>query len=83
MRVRCEIEETELEGDYGDVAGVRAECSRCGHITESFGTDEPSIRRCLVLLREECPRGESNFYVSEEDPEEGPDFNQKRKGQYV
>jgi hypothetical protein len=63
MKVSCEIEETELEGDYGTVAGVCARCSRCGHETESGGTSESSMKRCLVLMREECPRGETNFYV--------------------
>ena len=47
----------DLEGDYSaEVEGVRATCSRCGHETESFGTSGASVRRCLVLLREECPR---------------------------
>jgi hypothetical protein len=63
MRVRCEIQETELDGDYGSVAGVSARCSRCGHETQSFGTSEASIKRCLVLMREECPESEQNFYV--------------------
>jgi hypothetical protein len=62
-RVICEIEETDLDGDRGPVEGVTATCGRCGHTTESFGTTESSRRRCLVLLREECPRGEANFYV--------------------
>lgn len=66
--IRCGIEETELENDSGRVIdGVEATCSRCGHTTESFGTGEGSIRRCLVLMREECPRGETNYYVSEDD----------------
>jgi len=63
-KVIAEIEETELAGDYADVPGVTAECSRCGHTTESYGTDEPSVRRCLVLLRDECPLRERNYYVS-------------------
>ena len=63
MSVSCEIEETELEGDYGMVAGIQANCSRCGRETESFGTSESSILRCLALMRDECPAGESNFYV--------------------
>jgi len=65
MKVLCEVQEEDLDGDYGTVAGVVAECSRCGHKTESFGTGENSIKRCLVMLREECPEGEHNFYVSE------------------
>lgn len=63
MRVNCETRIIELEGDYGPVDGVCAICSRCNHRTESFGTGDGSIRRCLVLLRNECPEGESNFYV--------------------
>lgn len=66
MKVDCEVEETELEGENGrDIAGVCVTCSRCGHETESYGTGLASIRRCLVLLREECPNGESNFYEAE------------------
>ncbi len=65
MRVKCEIDETELASDYGGLtAGVTATCSRCAHETESFGTEEVSINRCLVLMREESPRAERNFYVA-------------------
>jgi hypothetical protein len=63
MNVPCEVEEVELENDEGrTVDGVEVVCSRCGHSTESFGTGEASIRRCLALLREECPKKERNFY---------------------
>jgi hypothetical protein len=66
-KVRCEVEEVNLQNEKGYLApGVRVTCGRCGHETESFGTSEVSIRRCLALLREECPEGESNFYVSED-----------------
>jgi hypothetical protein len=65
-RVLVEIEETDLENEEGrEIPGVRATCSKCGHSTESFGTGERSKKRCLVLLREECPEGEENFYVDE------------------
>lgn len=64
MRVECEVVEVDLENDDGhDVEGVKAVCSRCDHETESFGTGDGSRRRCLVLMREECPNGERNFYV--------------------
>jgi hypothetical protein len=66
-RVVCEVEETELEGDHGLVPSVILACSRCGATTESFGTGEASIRRCLALMREECPEGEKNWYVVEGD----------------
>jgi hypothetical protein len=67
MRVEAVVYEEELEGDNGPVEGVIARCTRCDHETESFGTHEGSIKRCLVLLREECPRGERNFYVDEDE----------------
>lgn len=67
-QVKCEIEETELENNQGhSIPGVTAACSKCGHETKSFGTSEPSILRCLALMREECPEGEYNFYVKDED----------------
>ncbi len=64
MRVECEVVQVELENDDGvPIDGVCATCSRCEHETHSFGTGEASVKRCLALLREECPNGESNFYV--------------------
>jgi hypothetical protein len=65
-RVPCEVEETELEGDHGLIPGVIVACSRCGATTESFGTGEASIKRCLALMREDCPEGESNWYFVED-----------------
>ena len=59
----CSVEETELYGDYGPVLGIQATCMRCGHVTESFGTSDASIRRCLALMRQECPRQDARFYV--------------------
>lgn len=62
-RIKCDIEEITLEGDYGEVPSVQATCSKCGHVTESYGTDDRSIRRCLALMHDECGCGENNFYV--------------------
>jgi hypothetical protein len=65
MRITVEIEEIELDSDYGGtIPGLRVICGRCGHEAEVYGTDEPSIRRGCVMLREECPNGESNFYAA-------------------
>lgn len=61
--IPCEVEVVDLDGDYGSVEGVEATCSRCGHVTESFGTGSASIRRCLALMRDECPLDESNYYI--------------------
>jgi hypothetical protein len=58
----------EQESPYGepiDAPGVRATCSECGHETTSFGTGHDSRKRCLALLRDECPMGESNWYEEE------------------
>ena len=61
--VTVSVNQTEVENDNGyPVASVEAECSRCGHRAQSFGTSDRSVKRCLVLLREECPKHESNFY---------------------
>lgn len=70
-KVLCEIEEVELAGDHSDeVPGLCATCARCGHAVEVYGRSDRSERRALVMLREECPEGEANFYVNaESDPE--------------
>ena len=70
-RVTTRIEEVTLTTeDGGEVQGVQATCDRCDHLTESFGISETSRRRCLALLREECPEEELNFYVDPEDDDD-------------
>jgi len=64
MRIQCYTEEYDLENDYGNfVPGVKVTCNSCHHITETFGTGEGSIKRCLALMREECPNSQKNYYV--------------------
>ena len=66
--VRCEIIEDTDTNDYGyDSVCVRATCSKCGHETMSFGDSEASVARCLAIMREECPRGEKNYYVEDDE----------------
>lgn len=60
-RVECTVEEITDDGKKA----VRATCSQCEHVTTSFGTAGNSVKRCLALMREECPEGEANFYVEE------------------
>ncbi len=63
-RIKCTIVFTSAENDEGrEVDAVAVTCSKCGHETISWGQDEPSVKRCLALLNEECPKGENNFYV--------------------
>ncbi len=66
-KIKCKIEEIELDGDYGQdlVPSVSATCPKCGYSTESYGTEEDSIKRCLVLLNRGCPRGEKNLYTKD------------------
>ncbi len=70
MRVVALIEYVQLEGDYGEIDGVQATCEQCSHCTESFGTSDTSVRRCLALLNEECPELENNFYIPDDEEEE-------------
>jgi len=63
MKVSVDIQQEELEGDYGGyVDGLRLTCSRCGHDVTVFGTSDRSARRGAVMLGEGCPNGESNYY---------------------
>jgi hypothetical protein len=53
-KIECEIEEVLLENDHGlEIESIRATCSKCGHIVESFGTSGRSVKRCPVLMKEE------------------------------
>ena len=70
MKIKATIEEVTLENDNGkEIDGVMATCERCAHTTESFGTSQRSISRCLVLLRLECPEEEENFYIPDDEDE--------------
>jgi hypothetical protein len=63
MKIECEISESEMDGSRS----VCALCTRCGHTTESYGVSARSVRRCLALMREECPEDERNFYTADEE----------------
>lgn len=63
-RIKCDVDYTTDYNDAGnDVDCIVATCSKCGHETTSWGTGDASIKRCLVLMHEECPNNENNFYV--------------------
>lgn len=63
-KVKCDIDYDTTDNDDGiPVPCVNCTCTRCGHETMSFGDSDASVRRCLALMREECPRGENNFYT--------------------
>jgi hypothetical protein len=67
MRVECDVSYEDLESDDGlrTIPGVVVTCTECDHAEEAYGTTDRSIRRCLVLMRENCPEGEENFYVAD------------------
>jgi len=65
QQIDCHITRCELGGDRRLVEGTAAECFWCGHVTESFGTSQASIDRCLSLMREECPEELDKWYVEE------------------
>jgi hypothetical protein len=69
-RVTTTTSYVNLDGDYSQIEGVEVTCDRCGHSEESFGTSSDSLRRCATLMRENCPRGERNFYEVEDDEDE-------------
>lgn len=63
MRISVTIQEEEIEGDYGGyLDGLRLTCTQCGHEVTVFGTEAASARRGAIMLRDECPANESNFY---------------------
>jgi ribosomal protein S27E len=65
-KVEVETEEVLLENELQQVVGgIRVRCTRCDHEVDVFGTSDQSVRRGCIMLREECPQGEENFYSAE------------------
>lgn len=66
--VVCAIDYTYAENESGNEQEcVVAECSECEHVEQSWGHGDKSVRRCLVLMGQNCPEGANNFYVLESD----------------
>ncbi len=60
-----------VENEKGNmVQGCQATCGQCGHKEQSFGDGIKSQKRCLALLRRNCPEGESNYYVDPDSDED-------------
>ena len=66
-KVDCEVRGVEVEFNGRPIDGVEATCTQCGHTEESGGTSNKSVKRCLVMMRRNCPQNEENFYVSDTD----------------
>lgn len=63
MNVDCDVAYTTMQNEKGvDQSCVLVTCRRCYHQTHSWGQEYRSVRRCLTLLRLDCPREEANFY---------------------
>ena len=65
MKVTLEIHPTEIEGDFSTVSGLELRCPRCGHVVEVYGDHSASAVRGAVIMREECPLGENNYYEAD------------------
>jgi len=67
-KVECAVTFDQAKNDQGRMQDcTKVTCGNCGHTTQSWGTGPGSVKRCLMLLKEECPEGESNFYVGDVD----------------
>jgi hypothetical protein len=62
--VECTVEDVDLEGEEGQIIpGVLVTCGRCKYSVEVFGQEARSHRRGFIMLREDCPMRQSNYYV--------------------
>ncbi len=67
-RVVCDVSHVDLPSSFGGnikIPGVSARCTKCDHHEESYGRTDKSVRRCLVLMRENCELNEDNFYTTD------------------
>lgn len=67
-RIPCEVATTTVENEQGrEVEAISATCLECDHETVAYGTSEKSVTCALAKMRDECPRGQRNFYVNEDE----------------
>jgi hypothetical protein len=65
------MEKKLVENEQGRmVPGCVATCGECDHKEQSYGQGIASQKRCLAMLRENCPEGKSNFYVDPDSDED-------------
>lgn len=63
-KVEITVEDAMVDnGRGGESPGVKATCSECDHEVECLGRTQRSVKRCAMLLKEECPNNEDNFYL--------------------
>lgn len=55
--VKCRVDYTEDENDYGRVTPcVYVTCTECGKTEQSWGESDASVNRCLMLLSKSCSK---------------------------
>lgn len=65
--IPCEIRGVDVEFQGRTIDGVEATCTDCGHTETAGGTGDKSVKRCLALMRENCPENGNNFYVADDE----------------
>ena len=64
--IPCDVEKVDINNEKDQpVPSICLTCTKCGHQTESYGQRGRSLRRCLAMMKEECPRDEKNFYTTD------------------
>lgn len=71
-RVECEVEDdVDTHPDSGrEIPVIKVTCGRCDHEVQCFtkaGNEAAAIKRCFVMLKEECPQNESNYYTADDE----------------
>lgn len=66
-RIECEVKAAEVEFNGRLIDGVEVTCTDCGHVETAGGTSDKSVKRCLAQMRDNCPEGKDNYYVSDDD----------------
>jgi|GEM_PF-1146207 len=66
VRVKVEVEETTVQGDFTEVDGLVVTCDKYGYQIEVGGIGNASAKAAGAKLRMDCPQGETNFYEVEE-----------------
>lgn len=66
-RIECEVRSKQVEFNGRMIDGVEVTCTDCGHVETAGGESSASVRRCLAQMRENCPEGEDNFYVGDDE----------------
>ena len=70
------FEETELINEDGrEVQGLQATCRRCDLAVVAFGTSAASHNYCFILLHQQCPHHENNYYADELDTDDLDDWD--------